>query len=296
MAAARKWFITGVGSGLGRAIADAALARGDQVAGSVRQAAQRVAFDALVPGRSRAFLADVTDERGLTGAITAAAQAMGGLDVVVVNAGYGLFGAVEECGSQEVRAQFETNVMGAWNTLRAALPHLRSAGMGNVLLLSSVAGVVGSPGAGAYNASKFALEGMGEALAQELAPLGIAVTIVEPGAFKTAFAGGSARFASLELDAYPAGSRGQKTRLAALNNNQPGDPAKAAQAMLTVVDASHPPVRLMLGEDALRRARGKLEWMQREMETWEGTSNATRLEGAPEGGGLPPFSPPVLKR
>src|SRR4051812_24331235 len=174
----RHWFITGVSGGLGRVLAQVALDRGDHVAGTVRRVADAESFNALTPNRSFAFVADVTHPDAVRAAVDEAIASLGHLEIVVNNAGYGLFGAVEELSDAEVRAQFDTNVFGVWNVLRAVLPHLRARRAGHIVQMSSVAGVVAGGGSGAYNASKFALEGLSEALAFEVAPLGIAVTLV----------------------------------------------------------------------------------------------------------------------
>lgn len=291
-----QWFITGVSGGLGRVLAQAALDRGDRVAGTVRGVDDAEAFNDLAPGRSFAFVADVTHPDAVRAAVDEAIASLGHLDVVVNNAGYGLFGAVEELSDEEVRAQFDANVFGVWNVLRAVLPHLRARRAGHIVQMSSVAGLAASGGGGAYSASKFALEGMSEALAFEVAPFGIAVTLVEPGAFRTAFAGGSARVAARSIDDYASGAAAQRERLAALDGRQPGDPLKAAQAILKAVDAEAPPLRLLLGDDALRRARSKAASIEREADAWEETTRATSFEGTPEASGLPPFEAPVVRR
>jgi NAD(P)-dependent dehydrogenase (short-subunit alcohol dehydrogenase family) len=293
----RTWWITGVRSGFGRSVALAALARGDRVIGTVRHEEDRAAIDALAPGRSRAILLDVTNERMVTAAVEAAIGVFGTPDVVVNNAGYGLFGTVEEVGDAELRAQFDTNVYGVWNVLRAVLPHLRARRSGHIVQMSSIGGLLANPGSSAYNASKFALEGMSEALAFEVAPFGIAVTLVEPGPFRTAFAGSSARFANTTVHEYALNAEAQRERLGKLDGNQPGDPEKAAAAILRLVDSEHPPVRLVLGESALQRARAHLAWVQREFDAWEEVSRSTEIGDAPTGvGAHGAFAPPVLKR
>lgn len=292
----RAWFVTGVNSGFGRVIAHAALAHGHVVAGTVRTAADAETFSELVPGRSHGYVADVRREDQVHAAVDQAIATMGRIEVVVNNAGYGLFGAVEEFSDAEVRAQFDTNVFGAWNVLRAVLPHLRARRSGHVIQMSSIAGLAASGGAGAYSASKFALEGMSEALAFELAPLGVLVTVVEPGAFRTAFAGASARFAARAIDDYASGAIAQRARLATLDGNQAGDPARLGAALVALIDMKEPPVRLVLGDDALHRARTKLSWLHHELDANEALSRATGFEGPESGEGLAPFEPPLRAR
>ncbi len=294
MSAPRSWFITAVRTGFGRALAEAVLARGEKVAGTVRRDEDRAAFEALAPGRAFAFVCDVADEPAVARAVTGAEAALEGIDVVVNNAGYGIFGAVEEVSDAEARAQFDTNVFGVWNVLRAALPLLRGRRRGHVVQVSSIAGLAAGGFGGAYNASKFALEGLSEALAFELAPFGIHVTLIEPGMFRTDFAGSGAKAAARALEAYPGGAAGAPGRFAALHGTQPGDPARFADAVLQVVDSPRPPLRLLLGHDALRRARTKLDWMRGEVEAWATVSAATAYEGTPESSGLPVFVPPEV--
>lgn len=288
----RAWFITGVSGGLGRAIAQAALARGDLVSGTLRRAADAEWFTSLAPGRSFGYVADVTHESAVRAAVEQSIAAMGRVELVVNNAGYGLFGAAEELSNAELRAQFDVNVFGVWNVLRAVLPHLRVRRSGHVIQMSSVAGLAASGGAGAYCASKFALEGLSESLAYELAPFGVAVTLVEPGAFRTSFAGDSAHLAARVIDEYTAGAASQRARLANLDGTQPGDPHKLAAAVLKLVDMRDPPTRLVLGNDALTRGRARLAWVQEELTANESLSRSTDYEGAPEASGLAGFEAP----
>jgi NAD(P)-dependent dehydrogenase (short-subunit alcohol dehydrogenase family) len=289
----KSWFITGVSSGFGRDLAQAALTRGDRVFGTVRDEAARTAFETLASGgRARAARCDVRDEAEVTAAVATAIAAFGAPDVVVNNAGYGLFGAVEEVSDAEVRDQFATNVFGAWNVVRALLPALRERGRGHIVQLSSIAGLAAGPHGGAYNASKFALEGLSEALAFEVAPFGIAVTLVEPGQFRTAFAGRSARVAARAIAAYPGGATVTAERIKALDGRQPGDPLVFAQRVLALADLERPPLRLLLGDDALRRARTKIAWLKAEFDAWESWSLGTWYADTPDGAGLPVFTPP----
>jgi len=274
----RTWFITGVSGGLGRAMADAALARGDTVVGTVRNAEQVPAVEALAPGRSFAELLDLTaGEPAIRSCVESATARTGRLDVVVNNAGYGLVGAVEEVSDAEARAQFETNFFGPLSVLRAVVPQLRAQGSGHVVTVSSAAGLFGSGGLGLYSASKFALEGLSESLHGELAPLGVRVTIVEPGAFRTDWSGRSIAKADRVVDAYARGG-GTRGVIDAMHGNQAGDPARLATAVLAVVDADAPPLRLLLGSGLGDRVRQKHEGMSAEIDAWRELSDSISFD------------------
>ena len=271
-----NWLITGVSSGFGLELARTALARGDTVVGTLRQQAQAASFEALAPGRAHAVLLDVTKPEAIAPAVQQALQRAGRIDVLVNNAGYGLFGAVEETSDAEARHVMETNFFGALGVTRALLPHLREQRSGHIFNIASVAGAIGFPGCGLYAASKFALEGMSEALAAELAAFNVRVTIVEPGGFRTNFAGGSMRQTAQVLDAYaetPAGKA--RHSISRYHGHQPGDPARAAQAILTVLASPQPPVRLLLGADAVQMVRGKHQGVLGEIAQWETLSAST---------------------
>jgi len=274
----RVWLITGVSSGFGRELAQAALARGEIVAGTLRRPDQIAAFRALAPGRAFAYELDVTDPSAITSVVARAAAEAGPIDVLVNNAGYGLFGAVEEVSDEEGRRLMETNFFGLLALIRAVLPSMRERRRGHVVNFSSVAGFFGIPGCALYCASKFAVEGLSEALAAEIAPWDIKVTLVEPGGFKTNFAGGSKVLAARSLPDY-AGTPAARTRegMMKYSGREPGDPVKAAQAILQAVDAVNPPLRLVLGADALARARGKLGTLMKDYDTWEKVSCGTNL-------------------
>lgn len=272
----KRWLITGASSGFGLELARAALARGDTVVGTLRQRAQADTFEKLARGRSHAVLLDVTRAADIGPAVQQAVQRAGGIDVLVNNAGYGLFGAVEEVSDAEARHVMETNFFGALNVTRALLPQFREQRSGHIFNISSVAGVVGFPGCGYYAASKFALEGASEALAGELAPFGVRVTIVEPGGFRTNFAGGSMRQAEQVLGPYadtPAGKARQS--IGRYDGRQPGDPAKAALAIINTLEAPQAPLRLVLGADAVAMVRGKHEGTLKLLAEWEPVSAAT---------------------
>lgn len=239
----KVWFVTGSSRGFGRQFVEAALKRGDRVAATARNAET---LADLVAAHGHAILPlplDVTDRAAATAAVQQAHDHFGRLDVVVNNAGYGLFGAVEELTEQQVRDQIETNFLGALWVTQAALPLLRAQGSGHIVQISSVGGIVAFPTLGAYNASKWALEGLTEALAQEVSGFGIKVTLVEPGGFATDWAGSSAAHAG-PLSAY---EPVRQALAAGWSEMRPGDPAAAAPALLKVVDAENPPLRVVFG-------------------------------------------------
>lgn len=277
---AKNWLITGVSSGFGLELARAALARGDTVVGTLRHPAQAASFQQIAPGRSHALVLDVTQSEAVGPAVQQALQLAGRIDVLVNNAGYGLFGAVEETADAEARQVMETNFFGALAVTRALLPQLREQRSGHIFNISSVAGVIGFPGCGLYAASKFALEGMSEALASELAPFNVRVTIVEPGGFRTNFAGGSMRAAQQVLEAYAATPAGKaRHHITQYHGHQPGDPARAAQAIITALESPQPPVRLALGADAVQMVRGKIEGSLKLLGDWESLSASTAFQG-----------------
>jgi NAD(P)-dependent dehydrogenase (short-subunit alcohol dehydrogenase family) len=271
--AMKTWLITGVSSGLGRALAQAALDEGHRVAGTVRTDAARREFEKTVPGRSHAVLLDVSDRAAVARSVAEVeAWSGGGIDVLVNNAGYGFVGGVEEASEAEIRAQFEVNVFGAVAVIQAVLPFMRRRRAGRIVCVTSVSGLVGWPSLGIYSGSKFALEGICETLAQEVAPLGIKVTLVEPGGLRTDFAGRSSMRAAQTIADYDASVGACKRILAEHAGHEPGDPRKAAQAILTVVQAESPPLRLVLGADALQYTSNKLATLTDEMERWKSLS------------------------
>jgi NAD(P)-dependent dehydrogenase (short-subunit alcohol dehydrogenase family) len=276
--ASRIWFITGVSSGFGRCLAEAVAARGDIAVGTLRQDAQLAGYNALAPGRTVGVKLDVTVPAQIGAAVEKVIAQFGRIDVLVNNAGYGLLGAVEEVSEAEARAQMETNFFGALGVTRAVLPHLRRQKSGHILQISSIGGYNGTPGAGLYNASKFALEGFSEALAKEAAPLGVRVTIVEPGPFRTKWAGESLKRSATVIPDYaatPAGATITRITGYGAKGTQPGDPDLAAAAMLKVVDSPNPPLRLVLGAMAIGAFKAKLDSTRRELEAWEAIGLAT---------------------
>jgi NAD(P)-dependent dehydrogenase (short-subunit alcohol dehydrogenase family) len=279
--ASTNWLITGVSSGFGLEIALAALARGDTVVGTLRQRAQADSFEKRAPGHSHAVVLDVTRSADIGPAVQQAVEHAGRIDVLVNNAGYGLFGAVEEVSDAEAREVMETNFFGALAVTRALLPQLREQRSGHIFNITSVAGAIGFPGCGLYAASKFALEGASEALAAELAPFNVRVTIVEPGGFRTNFSGGSLRQAGQVITAY-ADTPSAKVRsgIGRHRGQEPGDPAKAAQAIITALESPQAPLRLVLGADGVKMVRAKHEGVLRQLAEWEPVSVSTAIAPA----------------
>jgi NAD(P)-dependent dehydrogenase (short-subunit alcohol dehydrogenase family) len=269
----RVWFITGASSGLGKVLAETALGAGNTVVLTARKP-----DDALVKlgeeygDRGLVLALDVTKQSDVDAAVEQAIAKFGQIDVLVNNAGYGTVGAVEEQSEDEFRPMFETNVFGLIRMTQAVLPHMRARGAGHILNLSSIGGLVASPGFGLYNGTKFAVEGISEALAQEIGPLGIKLTIIEPGPFRTEFLGRSGVPAKRHIAGYERTSGKMREYFDKQNGKQPGDPAKAAAAMLAVVDSPNPPLRLLLGASTLPRLQGKLDAWKREVEAWRETT------------------------
>ncbi|MGF6471144.1 oxidoreductase [Paraburkholderia youngii] len=272
------WFITGVSSGFGRSLAEAVLARGDKVVGTVRNETQIASFENLAPGRAHGLLLDVTDAAAVPGAVGQALERTGAIDILVNNAGYGLFGALEEVSDAQARQLFDTNVFGTVNVIRAVLPHFRARKRGHIVNFSSVAGVIGIAGCSFYCASKHAVEGLSESLAQELHPFGIGVTLVEPGGFRTNFAGGSLKWSENELPDYSETVGQMRRYMSSYHGTQAGDPAKAAEAIVRAVSADAPPLRLPLGPDAVDVVRKKLASIQDNLETWLEVSSSTNFD------------------
>lgn len=268
----KTWMITGVSGGLGREIARAALARGDVVVGTVRKPGAVAAFEALAPGRAHGVVMDVTDTAAVTAAVARAEGVTGRIDVLVNNAGYGLVGAVEEASLDEVRVQFETNVFGPLAVLKAALPAMRARRAGRIINITSVSGLAVWAGTGVYCASKWALEGLTQTLAQEVAEFGIKVVNVAPGGLRTDFAASSKTIVADKLSDYEGLARDAERIMAEHAGHEPGDPAKAAQAILTIADAENPPMHLLLGEDALKYAGYAAQGLAADIDAWRALS------------------------
>ncbi|MBN8618903.1 MAG: SDR family NAD(P)-dependent oxidoreductase [Anaerolineae bacterium] len=272
MTSERVWFITGVSAGLGRALAEVVLEAGERVVGTVRQAEQVSAFEALKPGASAALVMDVREAEQVNAAVRGAIERFGRIDVLVNNSGHGMLGAIEEVSDAEARALFDVNVFGVLNVLRAALPAMRAQRSGFVINMSSQGGVRSFPGSGHYCASKHALEAISDSLAIELADSGVNVLIVEPGPFRTEFAGRSMVVSEQVIEDYASTSGMRRATLKNVDGKQKGDPVRAARAILQAVNAPQPPRRLALGADALSVMREKVGQMQKDWETWEEVS------------------------
>lgn len=271
----RVWMITGASRGIGARIAAAALAHGDAVVATARDAAAIEQRFGAQPGLLAVAL-DVTDEGQAARAVAAALDRFGRIDVLVNNAGYGLLGAVEEASADEVRRLYETNVFGLLNVTRAVLPQMRERRRGHVINISSLGGVQSAAGFGVYCSTKFAVEGLTEALHAELAPLGIHATVVEPGYFRTEFLEGQSLVTSpRQLDDYAASAGAVRERAKQISLNQPGDPERLALALLTLVDADVPPLRLPLGTDTLQVIADKHAFVARETAQWRGVAAST---------------------
>jgi NAD(P)-dependent dehydrogenase (short-subunit alcohol dehydrogenase family) len=265
----RVWFITGSSSGFGFLLAKEALRRGERVVATARKAETLKELVAEYPQTARALALDVTKPEQIEAATREAIAAFGHVDVVVNNAGYGVNGAIEEVAEDEFEPMFQTNIYGLIRTTRAFLPHLRERRSGHIINLSSIAGLVGGAGWGFYNTTKFAVEGFSEALAEELKPLGVHVTIVEPGPFRTEFLGRSPTAAKRTIAEYKETAGRARVYLETQSGKQQGDPQKAVEAMIAAVEAPEPPLHLVLGAMALKRFRAKMERVEKELAAWE---------------------------
>jgi NAD(P)-dependent dehydrogenase (short-subunit alcohol dehydrogenase family) len=247
----KVWLITGSSRGLGRALAEAVLALGHKLVATARDPAQLADLIERYGDQVRSCALDVTDPQAAANAVEAAVSAFGRLDVLVNNAGYGNIGSIEDTSLQDIRAQIETNLFGVINVTKAAIPIMREQRSGHIIQLSSVGGRVGAMGRAAYSAAKWGVEGFSEVLAKETAPLGIKVTIVEPGGFRTDFAGSSTKLNEGRPEyAATVGAAAKFQR--DYDGKQPGDPAKAAVVIIQVATMDQPPLRLLLGSDAVR--------------------------------------------
>jgi NAD(P)-dependent dehydrogenase (short-subunit alcohol dehydrogenase family) len=268
------WFITGASSGFGRALAEAAVAAGDRVVAAARRPQALSELVATAPDRLTAVQLDVTRPERVEQAVAETVARHGRIDVLVNNAGRGQVGAVEETTDAELRDLLEVHVFGPAALTRAVLPHMRARRSGAIVQMSSFGGQVAYPGFSAYCATKFALEGFSEALAAEVAPFGIKVLIVEPGAFRTSFSGG-ALYESAAMPEYQETVGGTRTYVKGVDGTQPGDPAKAAQAIRRALAAGDTPLRLPLGDDAVDGIRTHLDQVRTEIEQWETVARAT---------------------
>ena len=263
-----RWLITGCSTGIGREIALAALAAGHQVAATARRP-ETIADIAAANERAIALTLDVTDQQQIAAAVKMTTDAYGGIDVLVNNAGYGYMSAVEEGEDHEVRRLFDTNYFGVVDTLKAVLPIMRQQRSGHVINISSMTGLVANPPNAYYSSTKFALEALTEALAKEVGPLGIKVSAVEPGAFRTDWGSRSMRETATPIEDYADNVGARKELIKAFADHLPGDPRKVAEAVVMVAALSDPPLRLLLGQDVLQATREKLRDMNASIDQWE---------------------------
>jgi NAD(P)-dependent dehydrogenase (short-subunit alcohol dehydrogenase family) len=268
-AATPVWLITGCSTGFGRDLAELLLDRGHRAVVTARDAGRVADLVQRRPDNALALALDVTDSKAIAGAVSAAEERFGRIDILVNNAGYGYLAAVEEGEDEAIRAMFEANVFGLFALTRAVLPGMRARRSGHIINIASVGGLVGNPGSGYYAATKFAVVGASEALAKEVAPLGLKVTVIEPGPFRTDWAGRSLQQAKHRIADYDQTS-GQRIRdVSGRSGQQPGDPRRAAEAILQVAESDQPPLHLVLGRPGLDMVRGKLAALQADLDAWE---------------------------
>lgn len=269
------WFVTGASSGFGRALVEALVLKGRRVAATARDSDSLSALAALYPDHLLPLKLDVTNQEQAQSAVDEALEHFGSVEVVVNNAGLGLLGALEESSEDQLRQNMETNFFGPVNVLRAVLPALRRQKRGHIVNISAAAAISNYPGFSIYGAAKCALEGLSESLAAELKPLGVGVTIVQPGPFRTDFIGRSLEMAAESIGDYDKTSGQFAKLIMSMNGKQPGDPAKAAEAIITAVESESPPLRLVLGRYAIDKVRKKAAATLKELETWEKTGADT---------------------
>jgi NAD(P)-dependent dehydrogenase (short-subunit alcohol dehydrogenase family) len=266
------WFITGCSTGFGRELAKLVLDRGYRAVVTARDPAKIRDLTAGHQGRAMALKLDVTDKAEIAESVRQAEAVFGSIDVLVNNAGYGYIGALEESEESEIRALMETNFFGLDRMIHAVLPGMRRRRRGSIVNMSSIGGLVGFPGVAYYNASKFAVEGLSEALAKEVAPLGIRVLVVEPGPFRTDWAGRSLKKSSQQIPEYAETAGAFRERIEGGSGMQVGDPIRAGEAIIKALESDNMPLRLVLGAIALERARIKIEQLRNELDAWEETS------------------------
>ena len=268
----KVWLITGCSTGFGRALALEVLAKGYLVAVASRNTNDVLDIVKDYPDNSIAIKLDVTKIKEIKEAIAETITRFGQIDVLVNNAGIGYFGAIEESEDEEVRRMFEINFFGLAKMIQEVLPQMRKRKSGHILNIASIGGLRSFPGVGFYNATKYAVDGLSEALYKELSPLGIKVTIVAPSGFRTDWAGRSAKDSSIKIDDYAGTSGKNMGDIRGYSGNQPGDPVKAAKAMIEITETEKPPLRVLLGVAALKGARAKLEELKNDFDTWAATS------------------------
>lgn len=270
----KVWLITGCSTGFGRALATEALAQGYRVAVAARKTEDVQDIVSAYPDTAIAVKLDVTVPEQIKAAVATTLEKFKQIDVLVNNAGIGYFAAIEESEETEVRRMFEINVFGLAKMMQEVLPQMRKQKSGHILNISSIGGLRSFPGVGFYNATKYAVDGLSEALYKEVAPLGIKVTIIAPSGFRTDWAGRSAKDTTVKIDDYAATAGKNAGDIRGYSGNQPGDPVRAAKAMIDITETEHPPLRLLLGAAALKGARLKVEELKHDFETWAAVSEA----------------------
>ena len=268
----KVWFITGCSTGFGRELAKEVLEAGYKAVVTARNPNDVKDIVNEYPENALAIKLDVTKPEQVTAAVAAAQQHFGKIDVLVNNAGIGYFGAIEESEDDEVRRMFEINFWGLAAVTKAVLPGMRAQRSGHILNVASIGGLVGFPAVGFYNATKFAVDGYSDALSKELAPLGIKVTVICPSGFRTDWAGRSANNSKIIIDDYKATAETNKNNIRGYSGKQPGNPVKAAKAMVAVTEVENPPLHLLLGVAALKGGRNKLEVLKKDFDAWEETT------------------------
>jgi len=271
----KSFLITGAGAGFGRAFAEAALEAGHTVVGTVRREDQRIAFEALHSARTHGVVLDVAHFDAVDPSVRKLEEHVGPIDVLVNNAGYGHEGILEESPLAELIHQFEVNVFGAVAMIKAVLPTMRRRRRGHIINITSMAGYISMPGIAYYSGSKFALEGISEALAQEVKGLGIKVTAIAPGSFRTEWAGRSMVRSERFISDYDAVFDPVRKRRLEYSGRQAGDPAKAARVLLELVELEEPPTHLLLGSDALKLVKERLAALHDEIQAWQRVSRST---------------------
>lgn len=266
------WFITGCSTGFGRELAKQLLENDYRVVVTARDADKVQDLVEINRENALAVALDVTDAAQVTEAVAHAEAHFGAIDVLVNNAGFGYFGAIEESDEQEARRMFEANFWGLSAMTRAVLPKMRERRTGTIVNISSIGGFVGNAGVGFYNATKFAVNGFSEALMKEVAPLGIKVLLVQPSGFRTDWAGRSANDATIKIEDYAATAGANQETIRGYSGSQPGDPVRAAHAIIKAVESENPPFHLLLGKAALRGARNKLTTLQTDFDVWAETT------------------------
>jgi len=268
----KVWLITGCSTGFGRELAIEVLKAGHQVAVTARKPQDIEGIVADYPGTAVAIQLDVTKPEEVKAAVKQTLDKFGRIDVLVNNAGIGYFGAIEESQEDEVRRMFEINFWGLSNMTREVLPTMRKQRSGHIVNVASIGGLVGFPAVGYYNATKFAVDGFSESLSKEVEPLGIKVTVIAPSGFRTDWAGRSANQSPVVIEDYKTTAEQNKNTIRGYSGKQPGDPVRAAKAILKAIESDHPPLRLLLGKAAMKGARNKLELLKKDFDAWEETT------------------------